>query len=76
MGTGLLLGVLVALILGWMWTRRGASAGAEARLRRICFGDQGQVDRLIEGELQRTGGRISRTEAARRAVDRHFRDNR
>lgn len=73
---GLLLGLLVALLLGWLWTRSRPSAGAESQLRRICFGDQRQVDRLVDGELQRTGGRISRAEAARRAVDRHFRDNR
>jgi hypothetical protein len=76
MDGGLFVGAFVALLVGWMWMRGRASADAEADLRRICFGDQQQVDRLVEGELRRAGGRISRAEASRRALDRHRRDNR
>ena len=72
----LFLAAFVALLIGWMWVRRRASTDAEAHLRRICFGDQQQVDRLVDGELRRAGKRISRAEAARRALDRHRRDNR
>lgn len=72
----LLIAVVVVLIAGWLWWTLGRSADAEAHLRRICFGDQQQVDRLVEGEIRRAGGRISRAEAARRAIDRHRRDNR
>jgi Flp pilus assembly protein TadB len=67
---------VVALAGGWFWWMRSRSADAEAHLRRICFGDQSQVERLIQGEMRRTAGEISRAEAARRAVDRHRRDNR
>ena len=79
MDRALVVGVLVAVVfLGWLWwSRGGASRGAEAELRRICFGDPGQVERLIEGELRRAAsGAMSRAEAARRAVERHRRDNR
>ena len=66
------------LFLGWLWwNRRAGSTGAEAELRKICFGDPSQVERLIEGEMRRAvSGTMSRAEAARRAVDRHRRDNR
>ena len=78
MDRALVVGILVAgLVFGWLWWRRGASAGAEAELRRICLGDPSQVERLIEGEMRRAApGTMSRTEAARRAVERHRRDNR
>jgi len=74
---------LTALILGvvalgvWLWFRRsgGASRQAEIRLRRICFGDDSQVERLISGEMTRAPG-ISRAEAVSRAVQRYQRDNR
>jgi hypothetical protein len=72
------LGIVLAAVLlgiGWFWWTR-SSADAEAHLRRVCSGDQAQVDRLIEGEMRRAAGRISRAEAARRAVERHRRDNR
>jgi hypothetical protein len=74
----LAVGVVVAvLIVAWIWwDRRRASRGADAQLRRICFGDERQVERLIEGERRRASGTISRGEAARRAVERHRRDNR
>jgi len=69
--------ILVAIVLGaWLWLRRsGVSRQAETHLRHICFGDDGQVERLINGEMTRTPG-ISRTEAASRAVRRYQRDNR
>jgi len=79
MDRALVVGILVAsLVFGWLWwNRRAASTGAEAELRKICFGDPSQVERLIEGEMRRGGaGTVSRAEAARRAVDRHRRDNR
>jgi hypothetical protein len=75
----LIVGIVVAgLVLGWLWWNwRRASAGAEAELRRICFGDPGQLERLIAGEMRRAApGTMSRAEAARRAVERHRRDNR
>ena len=70
--------ILGLMVLGaWLWQRRrsGVSRQAETRLRRICFGDDGQVERLINGEMTRTPG-ISRAEAAGRAVRRYRRDNR
>ena len=67
---------VVALVAGWIWWTWSRSVDAEAHLRRICFGDESQVERLIQGELRRTTGEISRAEAARRAVERHRRDNR
>lgn len=69
--------VMAAVFLAWRWwNRRAASAAAESMLRRVCFGDERQVERLIEGEIRRASGGISRVEAARRAVQRHRRDNR
>jgi len=61
----------------WLWMRRGRSTSgqAEAQLRRICLGNAGQVERLINLELTRSPG-ISRAEAAGRAVERYQRDNR
>ena len=79
MDRALVVGILVAaLVFGWLWwSQRAASTGAEAQLRKICFGDPRQVERLIEGEMSRVApGTMSRVEAARRAVDRHRRDNR
>ena len=70
--------ILGVIVLGAWWWRRGrsrVSRQADAHLRRICFGDDGQVERLISGEMTRTPG-ISRGEAARRAVQRYQRDNR
>jgi hypothetical protein len=70
-------GMVALLLFGWLWWDRRRSAGeAEAQLRRICFGDARQAERLIASEIDRASGRISRGEAARRAVDRHRRDNR
>jgi hypothetical protein len=64
------------VVLGvWLWLRRGAAQRAERQLRRICFGDDDQVERLINLEMTRAPG-ISRAEAASRAVDRYRRDNR
>ena len=70
-----ILGVIV--VTGWLWLRRrsGTSQQAETQLRRICFGNDGQVERLINGEMTRSPG-ISRAEAASRAVRRYQRDNR
>jgi hypothetical protein len=70
--------ILGVIVLGaWLWLRRrsGAARQAEAELRRICLGNDGQVERLIDGEMARTPG-ISRAEAASRAVRRYQRDNR
>ena len=70
--------ILGVVVLGaWWWRRhgRGVSRQAETQLRRICFGDDGQAERLISGEMTRSPG-ISRAEAARRAVLRYQRDNR
>jgi hypothetical protein len=70
--------ILVLVVLGvWLWLRRGGGATrhAERQLRRICFGNDAQVERLIDFEMTRTPG-ISRAEAASRAVDRYRRDNR
>ena len=71
--TGIVIFVLIGLGL-WLWLRRDPARDAETQLRRICFGDQDQMDRLIEAEMTRTPG-ISRAEAASRAVDRYKRDN-
>ncbi len=69
------LGLIV--IAAWLWLSRGRGAAgkAEAQLRRICLGNAGQVERLINLELTRSPG-ISRAEAAGRAVERYQRDNR
>ena len=70
-----ILGVIV--VAAWLWLRRtsGRSRQAETQLRRICLGDDGQVERLVNGEMTRSPG-ISRAEAASRAVQRYERDNR
>jgi hypothetical protein len=70
--------ILVIVVLGvWLWLRRGGGAArnSEGQLRRICFGNDAQMERLIDFEMTRTPG-ISRAEAASRAVDRYRRDNR
>ena len=72
------LAILGLIALGWwLWPRRGrgATRGAESPLRRICFGNENQVERLINFEMTRTPG-ISRAEAASRALLRYQRDNR
>jgi hypothetical protein len=69
-----LLVCVVAVI--WLWRdRRGRARAAEEELRRICLGNEGQVERLIEGEITRAPN-LSRAAAARRAVERYQRDNR
>ena len=67
--------VIVVVVGAWLWMRRTASKAAETQLRRICLGDDGQVERLIGSEMTRAPG-ISRPEAASRAVGRYLRDNR
>ena len=72
--TLILLASVVAVI--WLWRdRRGRRNAAEHELRQICLGNDGQVERLIEGEMTRAPG-LTRAEAARRAVERYQRDNR
>ena len=61
----------------------GRALGFEARrerreralLFRMCFGDEGAVERIITGELSRTPG-LSEGEACRRAIRRLRRENR
>jgi hypothetical protein len=70
-----LLAVAGLLVLAWVWRRGRASRAAETQLRTICLGNERQMERLIEGEMNRAPG-IPRGEAARRAVQRYQRDNR
>jgi hypothetical protein len=64
------------VVLGvWLWLRGPTKCQPERQLRRICFGDDDQVERLINLETTRAPG-ISRAEAASRAVLRYQRDNR
>ena len=75
--TGIALVAFIAVGV-WLWLRHGrggATRGAERQLRRICFGNDAQMERLIDFEMTRGSG-ISRAEAASRAVDRYRRDNR
>jgi hypothetical protein len=69
--------LLICTVIGvLLWMRgSGASARPEARLLRICRGNQEQAERLIQGELDRSPG-IARAEAAARAIERYKRDNR
>jgi len=68
--------LLACVVAVWLWRdHRGRRRAAEEELRRICLGNEGQVERLIEGEMTRAP-RLSRAEAARRAVERYQRDNR
>jgi hypothetical protein len=77
MGGPLIAAVAAVLFLAWLWwDRHGAAGDAEAQLRRVCMGDQLQVERLIDGERRRASGTLSRADAARRALERHRRDNR
>jgi hypothetical protein len=69
--------IVLAGVVGaiWLWlAHRGRKHAAEDELRRICLGNEQQVERLIEAELTRAPN-ISRAEAARRAVGRYQRDN-
>jgi hypothetical protein len=69
----LLVGVVGAI---WFWrAHHDRRHAAEKELRRICLGNERQVERLIESEMTRVPG-MSRPEAARRAVERYRRDNR
>jgi hypothetical protein len=71
-----LIAVLVMVIALVVWSRGASGAArAESRLMKICQGDQGQAERLLQAELNRAPG-ISRSEAAARAVQRFERDNR
>jgi len=67
----------VVVVAAWLWLRHrsGASQQAEKQLRRICLGNDAQVERLINGEMTRSPG-LSRAEAASRAVERYQSDNR
>ena len=70
--------ILLAGVAGaiWLWlAHRGRKHAAEKQLRRICLGDERQVERLLQSEMTRAPG-MSRAEAARRAVERYRRDNR
>jgi hypothetical protein len=68
--------VLGGVALGvWLWLRGRTKRQPERQLRRICFGDDDQMERLINFEMTRAPG-ISRAEAASRAVLRYQRDNR
>lgn len=72
------IGLLGLVLLGvWLWLRHtsGRSRQSERQLRRICFGDDRKVERLINAEMVRAPS-IARGEAASRAVDRYQRDNR
>jgi len=73
--TSAIAGVIV--VATWLWLRHRSSTSrqAEERLRRVCLGNDGQVERLISAEMARSPG-ISRAEAASRAVRRYQRDNR
>jgi hypothetical protein len=68
------LGVIVVAAWSWLRGGGGTSRQAERQLRRICLGNDDQVERLITGELTRSPG-IARAEAASRAVERYQRDN-
>jgi len=68
-------GVIVVATWFWLRHRSSTSQQAEELLRRVCLGNDGQVERLISGEMTRSPG-ISRAEAASRAVRRYQRDNR
>lgn len=68
-----ILGAIVLVV--WWWRRRDSdTVEVEAQLRRICLGDEAQMERLIEGETIRSPG-LSRAEAVDRAVQRCQRDN-
>jgi hypothetical protein len=68
--------ILGVVALGvWLWLRGRTKRQPERQLRRICFGDNDQMERLINFEMTRAPG-ISRAEAASRAVLRYQRDNR
>lgn len=69
--------ILVAAVIGglWLWFNHRPKRAAEEELRRICLGNERQVERLIEGEITRAPG-MSRADAAQRAVERYRRDNR
>jgi hypothetical protein len=68
-------GVIVVAAWWWLRYRKSRSGEAEAQLRRVCLGNDSQMERLINGEMTRSPG-ISRAEAATRAVRRYQRDNR
>ena len=74
--------VIAAALIGFFWlaarTLRDdthAARGSEADLLVICQRDPARAERLIDLELRRAP-EISRTEAIRRAIERHRRDNR
>jgi hypothetical protein len=73
----LLLVLAVAGLALALWLAASAlGEGAEARLRQMCRGDSAQADRLIQGEMRRAGGGLSRRRAAARAVESLRRDSR
>jgi hypothetical protein len=64
------------LVLALWLVGSALGEGAEATLRRMCRGDSAQADRLIQGEMRRAGGGLSRRRAAGRAVESLRRDSR
>jgi hypothetical protein len=63
--------VALSLALGFEARRQRRERGL---LLKLCRGDEGAVERLIEGERARTG--VSEAEACRRAIRRLRLDNR
>jgi hypothetical protein len=76
-GASGIVALVAVVVIAWLWFRhrRDSAPRAEAQLRRICLGNDEQVERLINGEMTRAPS-ITRAEAASRAVERYRRDNR
>jgi len=68
---------LAALVVAVIIQRRrdGRAPGSrDDPLTRACHGDTEQADRLEAAEQERAAGKLSRTEARRRAAERLKRD--
>lgn len=66
------------VLKGWfqaLFAEDRSGLSYEARLRKICMGDQEAVERLINLERKQHPG-LSLAEACRRAIERYKRDNR